>query len=107
MQQLKKQAVLGLTSTTRYLGPQIDYHSSINNEIIDLNNYVSNKKEFNNLLNLQFKELNDEKKISKGIKKIGNIKDSIFTFLYTSLTPISQHIFVTNVMIVFTFKFQK
>ena len=51
--------------------------SSINNEIINLNNYVSNNKEFNNLLNLQFKELNDEKKISKGIKKIGNIKDFI------------------------------
>ncbi len=50
--------------------------SSINNKIIDLNTYFSNNKEFNNLLNLQFKELNDEKKISKGIKKIGNIKDS-------------------------------
>ena len=50
---------------------------SINGEIINLNKYVPNKKEFNNLLNLQFKELNDEKKISKGIKKIGNIKDSI------------------------------
>ena len=51
--------------------------SSINNEIINLNDYVSNNKEFNNLLNLQIKELNDEKKISKGIKKIGNIKDFI------------------------------
>ncbi len=51
--------------------------SSINNNIINLNNYVSNKKELNNLLNLQFKELNDEKNISKGIKKIGTIKDSI------------------------------
>ncbi len=51
--------------------------SSINDEIINLNDYVSNNKEFNNLLNLQIKELNDEKKISKGIKKIGNIKDFI------------------------------
>ncbi|WP_269615905.1 class I SAM-dependent methyltransferase [Prochlorococcus marinus] len=50
--------------------------SSINSEIINLNTYISNNKEFNNLLNLQFKELNAEKKISKGIKKIGNIKDS-------------------------------
>ncbi len=51
--------------------------SSINNEIINLNNYISNNKEFNNLINLQFKELNEEKKISKGIKKIGNIEDTI------------------------------
>ncbi|WP_269606440.1 class I SAM-dependent methyltransferase [Prochlorococcus marinus] len=51
--------------------------SSINNKTIDLNTYVSNNKEFNNLLNLQYKELNDEKNISKGIKKIGKIKDSI------------------------------
>ena len=50
--------------------------SSINDEIINLNTYIPNKKELNNLLNLQFKELNAEKKISKGIKKIGNIKDS-------------------------------
>jgi len=49
---------------------------SINDEIINLNTYIPNKKELNNLLNLQFKELNAEKKISKGIKKIGNIKDS-------------------------------
>ncbi|WP_413391379.1 tetratricopeptide repeat protein [Prochlorococcus marinus] len=51
--------------------------SSINNEIINLNDYVSKNKEFNNLINLQIKELNDEKKISKGINKIGNIKDFI------------------------------
>ncbi len=51
--------------------------SSINDEIINLNTYIPNKKELNNLLNLQFKELNAEKSISKGIKKIGNIKDSI------------------------------
>ncbi len=51
--------------------------SSINNEIINLNTYVSNNKELNNLINLQLKELNDEKKISKEIKKIGDIKDSI------------------------------
>ena len=52
--------------------------SSINDEeIIDLNAYRPNNKELNNLLNLQFKELNDEKNISKEIKKIGNIKDSI------------------------------
>ena len=50
--------------------------SSINDEIINLNTYIPNKKELNNLLNLQFKELNAEKIISKGIKKIGNIKDS-------------------------------
>ena len=50
--------------------------SSINDEIINLNTYIPNKKELNNLLNLQFKELNDEKKISQGIKKIGSIKDS-------------------------------
>ncbi len=51
--------------------------SLINNEIINLNDYISNNKEFNNLLDLQIKELNDEQKISKGIKKIGNIKDCI------------------------------
>jgi len=51
--------------------------SSINDDIINLNTYISNNKEFNNLLNLQFKELNDERNISKEIKKIGNIKDSI------------------------------
>ncbi len=50
--------------------------SSINDKIINLNAYKSNNKEFNNLLNLQFKELNDEKKISKEIKKRGTIKDS-------------------------------
>ncbi|WP_413678324.1 methyltransferase domain-containing protein [Prochlorococcus sp. MIT 0916] len=50
---------------------------SINNEIINLNTYVSNNYEFNNLLNLQFKELNKEKKISKEIRAIGSIKDSI------------------------------
>ncbi len=50
---------------------------SINNEIINLNAYLSNKEVLNNLLNLQLKELNYEKKISKGIKKIGHIKDSI------------------------------
>ncbi len=49
--------------------------SSINDKIIKLNTYISNNKELNNLLNLQFRELNDEKKISKGIKKIGNVKD--------------------------------
>ena len=50
--------------------------SSINDEIINLNTYIPNKKELNNLLDLQFKEFNTEKIISKGIKKIGNIKDS-------------------------------
>ena len=50
--------------------------SSINDEIINLNTYIPNKKELNNLLDLQFKEFNAEKMISKGIKKIGNIKDS-------------------------------
>ena len=50
--------------------------SSINDEIINLNTYIPNKKELNNLLDLQFKEFNAEKIISKGIKKIGNIKDS-------------------------------
>ncbi len=51
--------------------------SSINNNIINLNTYRSNNKELDNLLDLQFKELNEENNISKGIKKIGNIKDSI------------------------------
>ena len=51
--------------------------SSINNEIISLDNYKSNNKEFNNLLDLQLIELNNEKKISKEINKIGNIKDPI------------------------------
>ncbi len=50
--------------------------SSINDEVINLNTYIPNKKELNNLLDLQFKEFNAEKIISKGIKKIGNIKDS-------------------------------
>ncbi len=50
--------------------------SSINDEVINLNTYIPNKKELNNLLDLQFKEFNAEKMISKGIKKIGNIKDS-------------------------------
>ncbi len=49
---------------------------SIHDEIINLNTYIPNKKELNNLLDLQFKEFNAEKIISKGIKKIGNIKDS-------------------------------
>ena len=51
--------------------------SSINKEVINLNTYKSHHKEFNSLLKLQFKELEDEKKISKEIKKIGTIKDSI------------------------------
>ena len=51
--------------------------SEINDKLIDLNTYKSHNKEFNNLLNLQYKELNDEKKISKLIKNIGAIKDSI------------------------------
>ena len=51
--------------------------STINNETINLNKYISNNKEFNNLLNLQLKELNNEKNISKEIKKIGTINDSI------------------------------
>ena len=52
-------------------------NDEINDEIINLNTYKPNKKEFNNILDLQFKELNDEKKISKGIKKVGIIKDFI------------------------------
>ncbi len=51
--------------------------SSINHQKINLNTYKSNNKEFNNLLNLQFKEFYNEKKISQEIKKIGDIKDAI------------------------------
>ncbi len=51
--------------------------SLVNDEIISLNDYKSNNKELNNLLILQIKELYNEKQISKGIKKIGNIKDFI------------------------------
>ena len=51
--------------------------SSIDNKIINFNNYRSNNKEFNNLITLQLKELNDEKIISKEIRKIGTIEDSI------------------------------
>ncbi len=83
----EKDKLIELTKTINNKNKNQDYKlaviscyqslSSINNKIINLNNYVSNKDEFNNLLDLQFKELNDEKKISTGIKKLGNIKDSI------------------------------
>ena len=51
--------------------------STIDSKIFDFNTYISNNNELNNLINSQIKELNDEKRISKGIKKIGTIKDSI------------------------------
>ena len=50
---------------------------SINHKIIDLNNYKSNDKEFNNLLNLQFRENITEEKISTKIKKLGTISDKV------------------------------
>ena len=50
---------------------------SINNKFINLNNYKSNSKDFNNLLDLQLKEIVIEKSISKEIRKTGNITDSI------------------------------
>ncbi len=50
---------------------------SLSNEIINLHNYKSNSNEFNDLVNLQFKEISDEQTILKRIKKLGNIKDSI------------------------------
>ena len=50
---------------------------SINNKFIDLTNYKTNNKEFNELLDLQFREIVIEKSISKKIKKIGLITNSI------------------------------
>ena len=50
---------------------------SINNKNIDLNKYKSNNPEFNKLLDSQFREIIHEKQISKKIKRIGNISDSI------------------------------
>ena len=50
---------------------------SINKELINMNNYRSKNKQFNDLFNLQYKELNVEKNISNNIKNIGNIQDSI------------------------------
>jgi len=49
----------------------------MDSKMFDFNTYISNNNELNNLINSQIKELNDEKRISKGIKKIGTIKDSI------------------------------
>ena len=51
--------------------------SSLDSKIINFNTYITNNKEFKNLINLQFKDYICEKKISKRIKKIGNINDSI------------------------------
>ena len=50
---------------------------SINNKIINLDNYTSNNKEFNQLLDLQFREMVIEKKISNQVKSIGKIDDLI------------------------------
>ena len=49
---------------------------SINNKFIDLTNYKTNNKEFNELLDLQFREIVIEKSISKKIKRIGLITNS-------------------------------
>ena len=51
--------------------------SSLDSKMINFNTYISNNKEFKNLINLQFKDNILERKISKRIKKIGNINDSI------------------------------
>ena len=51
--------------------------SSINNEFINLNTYKPFNQQINNLLDLQFREIVIEEKISKGIKKIGPISDPI------------------------------
>ena len=51
--------------------------SSLSNKLINFNTYKSNNKEFKKLIDLQVKEFINEKNISKGIKKIGNINDSI------------------------------
>ena len=51
--------------------------SLINNDRIDLNNYKSNNKEFNKLLDLQFREIVIEKSISNEIPKIDDINDAI------------------------------
>ncbi len=50
---------------------------SINNKIINLNNYSSTNKEFNKLLDLQYKEIIVEREISNNIKRIGKISDLI------------------------------
>ena len=50
---------------------------SINNKIINLNNYSSANKEFNKLLDLQYKEIIVEREISNNIKRIGKISDLI------------------------------
>ena len=51
--------------------------SSINNKIINLNNYSSKNIEFNELLDLQYREIFIERKISKKINRVGNIDDFI------------------------------
>ncbi len=51
--------------------------SSIDKEVINLNNYSSNNEEFTKLLDLQLKEIHIEKELSTRIKKIGKIADSI------------------------------
>ena len=51
--------------------------SSINTKFINLNTYQSNNKEFNELLDLQFREIILEQKISEKIRKIGAIHNSI------------------------------
>ena len=51
--------------------------SSINNKIIDLNNYYSYNNKFNRLLDLQFREIILERNISSKIRRIGTINDLI------------------------------
>ena len=49
--------------------------SSINNKIINLTNYKPIHKEFNKLLDSQFREIAIENNLANKIKKIGNISD--------------------------------
>ncbi len=51
--------------------------SSIDNKILNLSNYKSKNKEFNKLLDSQYREIINEQNISKEIKKIGKISDLI------------------------------
>ena len=50
---------------------------TIINKNINLSNYKSNNKEFNELINSQFKEIYVEKEISNNIKMVGKINDLI------------------------------
>ena len=73
---LQKMEGVGLTSTTRYLGPQIDYHCSINNEIT--NRIQSGWK--------VFKEYNGLWKTSKNLEFKQNVFNaSVITVLLSGL----------------------